>query len=355
MLSVILAVGCQVPLVFCLVLPQSTDEGGDVGLSTDQNAQSDNVSAPEKAAIAVRGRLKYARLAVVCRGYKYESDGSRNEYIHQVDEYWICPEGWRHDEYRGGRETGSFYKEYVYAGKNGFYSNIDRVAEETTIIREGQVREPRPLDIGLGFGFIDELSISPFLMCVGGFPEVIRDIRPGRLDKHHGTVVSYRADHKSERNMLFALDEPHRLIAAESVFRAEEGVERNFIECEYENEEWKSFGIPSQVVIEFDPIGPKKSVEEIVVESFEVFDGCPSSAFTLQALGVPGGASVVNMTEGKQLFFDGQEAVDVTPVRFRTTPLGRPWLRWLAMTVVTFVILTAFLAVVRRPRTESTN
>jgi hypothetical protein len=353
MLSIMLILVYQIPSLSSLALPQGTDQADSVIPTADRNTQADCVSAPEKAAIEVRRKLKYARLTVGIVGYEYGPDGNRNEYIRQVEEYWICPHGWRRDEYRGGRESGSFYKEYVYGGKNGFYSNTDGVVEESTILREGQIRDLPVLSVGFGFGFIYELSMTPGLIFVGTASDRVRSIGRGRIDAFEGTLVSYNTPTNNIVNMVFAEDDTTRLLAGECLGASV--AQRELVECEYSNDSWKGFGIPTRVVLSTFREGSLTRVKELAVESLEVFDECPSSVFTLQALGVPGGVSVVNMTEGKQLFFDGQEAVEVTPVSARTLPQGRYWPRWLAIAIVTAVIAAAFFAVVRRPRTDSSN
>jgi hypothetical protein len=353
MLSITLILVFQIPSLCCLTSPHRTDEAHTDIPNADRHAQTDYVSAPERAAIAVRERLKFAKLTVAIVGFQYKPDGDRSEYIRQVEEYWICPDGWRRDEYRGGRESGSFYKEYVYGGKNGFYSNTDGVVEESTILREGQIRDLPVLSVGFGFGFIYELSMTPGLIFVGTASDRVRSVGRGRIAASDGTLVSYRSTNDNIVNMVFAEDDTTRLLAGECLGASV--AQRELVECEYSNDSWKGFGIPTRVVLSTFREGSLTRVKELAVESLEVFDECPSSVFTLQALGVPGGVSVVNMTEGKQLFFDGQEAVEVTPVSARTLPQGRYWPRWLAIAIVTAVIAAAFFAVVRRPRTDSSN
>lgn len=281
-------------------------------ISKCKSEDSSRVSEPERRLLQIREDLSNVVLEISFKSFEIEN-GERKVQNDDLDRHWIARDGWRSDQRRGGPGSPYWYREFSFAGKNGFYSNEEGVVEFNSIgnsSRPENKADPRYL--GLGIMGLRSL-IGPPALVVGQWPALKRDISTEVVAGQKSTNISYTIHTGAAYEMRF-IESPLRLIETKLHYVSPDGtVEGSLSTCLYENTDLLRYSFPSSVNHRDFRNGRlvSEAFETVVMAEFRNDTSAMAVDFSLAAIGVPEGANVIDMAAASHGVWTGEEVLSL--------------------------------------------
>lgn len=270
------------------------------------------ISEAEAKLLQIREGLSNVVLEMSFKSFEIDNE-ERKVQNDDLDRHWITRDGWRSDQRRGGPGSPYWYREFSFAGKNGFYSNEEGVVEFNSIGNSNRpANKADPRHLGLGIMGLRSL-IGPPALVVGQWPALKRGITTEVIAGQKYTNTSYTIHTSATYEMRF-IENPLRLIETKSHYVSPDGtVEDSLSTCLYENTDLLKYSFPSSVNHKDFRNGRlvSEAFETVVTAEFRNDASAMAVDFSLAAIGVPEGANVIDMAAASQGVWTGEDVLSL--------------------------------------------